>query len=99
MDSSLILCYIWWISYLELLLVCSILLMKTSLKVTNEVTFVCCIMLALYSVFAITTSDWIAYNDIIKEQIRFHGTAATNLESFWIRLILFLKNNISFRCS
>ena len=27
-----------------------------------------------------------------------HCTSATNLESFFIRLILFLKNNISFRC-
>lgn len=85
-----------WIVYISLILFAGIALYKKSYmhKISNGVVSVFMFIFAAFGIFAIITSDWISYVEIMKEQILYTGTASTNLEDFWVKLMLFSKNDI-----
>ena len=87
-----------WTVYIFLILFTSIALYKKSYmhKISNGVVSVFMFVFTVFGIFAIITSDWISYVEIMREQILYTGTAATNLEDFWVKLMLFSDNNIYF---
>ena len=85
-----------WAVYVFLILFACIVLYKKYYmhKISNGIVSVFMFLFTLFGIFAIVTSDWISYVEIMEEQILYTGTSSTNLEDFWVRLMLLCGNNI-----
>lgn len=88
--------YAVWAVYLILIFYVGIAFYKKSYmqSVSNGVIFIFMSVFFLFGTIAVVTSDWDSYVEIMKEQILYTGTASTNLEGFWVKVMLVCKNNI-----
>lgn len=80
-----------WAVYIFLILFAGTALYKKSYKykIGNGIVSIFMLIFAVFRIFAIISSDWTSYVEIMKEQILYSGTASTNLENFWVKLMLF----------